>query len=55
MGAIGDFGGVGDEEEGVKAHELWEGKFGFKKEMLPGFLEESFGRKVSRRGVKVEP
>ncbi|ORY89632.1 Spc98 family-domain-containing protein [Leucosporidium creatinivorum] len=50
LGEIGDFGGPGDEEEGVKAHELWEGKFGFKKEMLPGFLEESFGRKIFSTG-----
>lgn len=31
----------------MRDHELWEGKFSFKREMLPGFLEESFGRKVS--------
>lgn len=32
---------------GVPSHELWAEKFSFRKEMLPGFLEESFGRKVS--------
>jgi gamma-tubulin complex component 3 len=34
------------EEEGVASHELWVEKFNFRKEMLPAFLEESFGQKV---------
>ncbi|SCV69660.1 BQ2448_1054 [Microbotryum intermedium] len=38
------------EEEGVQAHQLWEGKFRFKRKMLPGFLEESFGRKIFSTG-----
>lgn len=36
-----------DADGGVPSHELWAEKFSFRKEMLPGFLEESFGRKVS--------
>lgn len=35
--------------DGVQAHELWEGKFEFRSEMLPGFLEEAFGRKASTK------
>lgn len=31
----------------VRGSEVWEGKFIFKKELLPAFLEEDFGRKVS--------
>jgi gamma-tubulin complex component 3 len=31
----------------VRGGEVWEGKFIFKKELLPAFLEEDFGRKVS--------
>ncbi|SGY14470.1 BQ5605_C010g06192 [Microbotryum silenes-dioicae] len=38
------------DDEGVKAHQLWEGKFRFKRVMLPGFLEESFGRKIFSTG-----
>lgn len=32
----------------MPAHELWESKFRFRAEMLPGFLEDAFGRKVRR-------
>ena len=46
LGEVGDFGGGREQGDGVQAHELWEGKFGFRREMLPGFLEEAFGRKV---------
>ncbi|SCZ89195.1 BZ3500_MvSof-1268-A1-R1_Chr9g10326 [Microbotryum saponariae] len=38
------------DDEGVQAHQLWEGKFRFKRVMLPGFLEESFGRKIFSTG-----
>ncbi|GAA5885815.1 hypothetical protein JCM5296_000151 [Sporobolomyces johnsonii] len=41
---------VGGEEAGVQPHELWADKFAFRKEMLPGFLEESFGRKIFSTG-----
>lgn len=34
------------EGRGRGEEELWKGKFKFRKEMLPGFLEEAFGRKV---------
>ena len=37
-----------EDENGVPEHELWESKFRFRAEMLPGFLEDAFGRKVSR-------
>ncbi|KAL8292042.1 hypothetical protein RQP46_001508 [Phenoliferia psychrophenolica] len=51
-------GGAGDpnqtraegDDEGVPAHELWETKFRFRPEMLPGFLEESFGKKIFSTG-----
>ena len=44
----GGFGGeaediVGDREGGLK---LWESKYRFRKEMLPAFVGEAFGRKV---------
>lgn len=44
-----------DDERGVPSHELWADKFAFRKEMLPGFLEESFGRKVSRKVERFGP
>ncbi|GAA5825617.1 hypothetical protein JCM5353_007507 [Sporobolomyces roseus] len=37
-------------DRGVPSHELWAEKFSFRKEMLPGFLEESFGRKIFSTG-----
>ncbi|GAA6017566.1 hypothetical protein JCM11491_005285 [Sporobolomyces phaffii] len=40
----------GSGEKGVPSHELWADKFSFRKEMLPGFLEESFGRKIFSTG-----
>ncbi|GAA5859868.1 hypothetical protein JCM8547_004364 [Rhodosporidiobolus lusitaniae] len=53
----GDEGGYGGEamfrersEEGVAAHELWAEKFEFRKEMLPSFLEEAFGKKIFSTG-----
>lgn len=42
-GMLGD-GGWG--RDTVRGAELWESKFEFRREMLPGFLEEAFGRKV---------
>lgn len=48
MGGFGDEYDDGTQTGRVQAHELWEGKFTFRREMLPGFLEESFGRKVSK-------
>ncbi|GAA5945281.1 Spc98p [Sporobolomyces koalae] len=38
------------DERGVPSHELWGDKFSFRKDMLPGFLEESFGRKIFSTG-----
>ncbi|GJN91386.1 hypothetical protein Rhopal_004407-T1 [Rhodotorula paludigena] len=38
-------------EAGVQPHELWAQKFEFRMEMLPAFLGEAFGRKVSLRHV----
>lgn len=46
LGQVGEFAGNREERDGVPAHMLWESKFGFRKEMLPGFLEEAFGMKV---------
>lgn len=31
----------------MESHELWERKYLFRKEMLPSFVSEEFGRKVS--------
>lgn len=41
IGSDDDFSGL--RENGVK---LWEAKYRFRKEMLPMFVGESFGRKV---------
>ncbi|KAM0789639.1 hypothetical protein ACM66B_000443 [Microbotryomycetes sp. NB124-2] len=55
-GHDGGGGGVGEaaeharDKQGVEAHELWENKFTFRREMLPSFLEESFGRKIFSTG-----
>ncbi|GAA6006006.1 hypothetical protein JCM10207_007304 [Rhodosporidiobolus poonsookiae] len=38
------------EEDGVAPHELWAQKFSFRREMLPAFLEESFGKKIFSTG-----
>ena len=42
---------LGDFDEGSSESDprsrLWEGKYQFRKEMLPSFLGEAFGRKVS--------
>jgi len=45
----GGFTGGGDEEREVEHNglKLWEGKYLFRKEMLPSFVGESFGKKVS--------
>lgn len=44
---------LGDLDEGSPESDqrsrLWEAKYQFRKEMLPSFLGETFGRKVSRR------
>ncbi|GAA5993347.1 hypothetical protein JCM10908_001441 [Rhodotorula pacifica] len=37
-------------ESGMPSHELWAQKFVFRQEMLPTFLEESFGRKIFSTG-----
>jgi gamma-tubulin complex component 3 len=34
------------QEENPDAHQLWDRKFGFREEMLPAFVSESFGKKV---------
>lgn len=47
LGEVEDFGAGDDSVERMQTHELWDQKFVFSKEMLPGFLEEAFGRKVS--------
>lgn len=43
---------LGDLDEGPSESDprsrLWEAKYQFRKEMLPSFLGEAFGRKVSR-------
>lgn len=47
-------GVLGDDDEAderkVEGHQLWAEKFGFRKEMLPSFISESFGRKVGGPG-----
>lgn len=47
----GGFGGetedMGEREVGLK---LWEGKYQFRKEMLPSFVGEAFGRKIFSTG-----
>lgn len=40
------FDGRSRDLEGVESHLLWEHKFAFRKEMLPSFVSEDFGRKV---------
>ena len=49
--------GVERDDDGgiILGHELWDGKFGFRREMLPGFLEEAFGRKVSHAILTTTP
>lgn len=52
LAAAAEAGGTRDDDddeadEPIQAHELWTSKFLFRQDMLPGFLEESFGRKVS--------
>lgn len=46
----GGFRGMGDNEDISGEKEgglrLWEGKYRFRKEMLPTFVGETFGRKV---------
>ena len=47
----GGFGGFGGENEDLSGEregglKLWEGKYQFRKEMLPSFVGEAFGRKV---------
>ncbi|GAA5880119.1 hypothetical protein JCM3774_004154 [Rhodotorula dairenensis] len=37
-------------ERGMPSHELWAEKFVFRQEMLPSFLEESFGHKIFSTG-----
>ena len=50
LGGDGGFGGLGTETEDMAEREgglkLWEGKYQFRKEMLPSFVGEAFGRKV---------
>ncbi|GAA5976158.1 hypothetical protein JCM11641_003297 [Rhodosporidiobolus odoratus] len=46
---LGGGPGRGD-DDGVAPHELWAEKFAFRKEMLPEFLEESFGKKIFSTG-----
>ena len=45
----GGFTGGVDEERDMEHNglKLWEGKYLFRKEMLPSFVWESFGKKVS--------
>ena len=45
----GGFTGGGDEDRDVEHNglKLWEGKYLFREEMLPSFVGENFGKKVS--------
>lgn len=38
---------VSHDDEEVSGQQLWEKKFKFRKDMLPSFVSEEFGRKVS--------
>lgn len=55
----GGFAGADDDErnESDEARniglKLWEGKYQFRMEMLPSFVGEAFGKKVSKR--KLQP
>ncbi|CDZ98040.1 Gamma-tubulin complex, DGRIP91/SPC98 component [Phaffia rhodozyma] len=42
--------GIGSNGQGVASHELWRKKYEFKKEMLPSFVSEAFGRKIYSTG-----
>lgn len=51
LASDGGFGGFGGENEDISGErevglKLWEGKYQFRKEMLPSFVGEAFGRKV---------
>ncbi|BGP17226.1 Microtubule-nucleating Tub4p (gamma-tubulin) complex component [Rhodosporidiobolus nylandii] len=49
--AVDEYGyGAERSEDGVAPHELWAEKFSFRREMLPAFLEESFGKKIYSTG-----
>lgn len=37
---------VSHDDEEVSGQQLWEKKFKFRKDMLPSFVSEEFGRKV---------
>lgn len=37
---------VDDDGEVVSGQQLWENKFAFRKDMVPSFISEEFGRKV---------
>jgi gamma-tubulin complex component 3 len=39
-----------EEERGLSGRKVWEEKFVFRKEMVPGFLEEGFARKIWKTG-----
>jgi gamma-tubulin complex component 3 len=36
----------GNDARGVDDHRLWQNKYAFRREMLPSFVNENFGRKV---------
>ena len=42
----------GAEREAMEGLKVWEKKFGFRREMLPSFVNESFGRKVGNVSLK---
>jgi gamma-tubulin complex component 3 len=44
---------VSHDDEEVSGQQLWEKKFKFRKDMLPSFVSEEFGRKVGARRVAV--
>lgn len=51
MSGDGGFGGLGGDNEDLSGEKesgriLWETKYQFRKEMLPTFVDEDFGRKV---------
>jgi hypothetical protein len=51
-GDIGFEGGLDQQGGADEAHKVWEKKYVFVKGMVPGFVSEEFGRKVSHKGCE---
>ena len=53
-GDVGFEGGMNTQGGSEEAHQVWEKKYVFVKAMVPGFVSEEFGRKVSLSRFKPE-